>query len=161
LRAVLLHKRIIASEEPNALLVMAVARTMLTVSPPTRRLAQTGENDHLPRTAVPDAETLPAVTMPYRNGFSMSDTRARDSAGHAAPSLFAAGARQCDRTARHGKRVIWKKTALGFAEIKARSHHVDPAARNLLLLIDGSKTQEMLQHVDDLIADLEQALTAV
>jgi hypothetical protein len=40
--------------------------------------------------------------------------------------------------------VIWRKTTLGLAEIKARSLAIDPASRNLLILIDGAKTEDML-----------------
>lgn len=44
---------------------------------------------------------------------------------------------------RRGEQVIWKKTPLGTQELKARALALDPVARNLLMLIDGTKTQEM------------------
>jgi hypothetical protein len=40
--------------------------------------------------------------------------------------------------------VIWAKTSAGRAEMKARSLVQDRAQRNLLLLIDGKRTQEKL-----------------
>ena len=40
--------------------------------------------------------------------------------------------------------MIWTKTPRGLGEIAARCSHVDPASRNLLRLIDGAKTEEML-----------------
>ncbi len=40
--------------------------------------------------------------------------------------------------------MIWKKTPLGVAELKNRAMRIDPAARSLLLMLDGVKTQELL-----------------
>ena len=40
--------------------------------------------------------------------------------------------------------MIWVKTEAGRAEMQSRALVKDRARRNLLLLIDGTKTEEML-----------------
>jgi hypothetical protein len=58
--------------------------------------------------------------------------------------------------------VIWAKTEAGRTEIQARALVKERARRNLLLLVDGSKSEEMLLgNLSGISADDFQALRAL
>ena len=107
---------------------------------------QAAEDRRVPHRAAEDAGRQDPAPRAARQGLSVRDAveRRRLRADTFRAHVNASAPERAAATGTGTQRVIWAKTDAGRAEMQTRALVKERARRNLLLLIDGTKTEEML-----------------